>query len=170
MQGARQPQPGTTLGVTSLGQHRRAYGGPRVSRCPCNLGAAGQEPGAFPQGFLFGTAGSHQRHQLKDLQSCPAPEQPSSDPQSCPWSGTVLPRLSEQGAPELAHLPRGLCAPWSAGAHPPGAGSVHTYHFVMDGGRCWVVVRIHSCRDGPSITQIVVLRREEIPHPKTRDT
>lgn len=42
----------------------------------------------------------------------------------------------------------------------------HTYHLVVDGGGCRVVVRIHSRRDGPSVTQIVVLRREETPHPK----
>lgn len=58
-----QPQPGTTLGVTSPGHHRRAYGGPRVSHCPHDLGAAGQELGAFPSRFPLGTAGRDRRHQ-----------------------------------------------------------------------------------------------------------
>ena len=160
MPGACRPQPGTTLGVTSSAQHCRAYGGAKGVPLPPQCGGCRAGTGGISMRVSFGRSREGPETPLKGPnlpQSSPAPthkaspgaerfflSHPSKEPLSCP-------------------PPRGA---QSRGSPPPR--QQRTYHFVVDGGRCRVVVRIHSRRDGPSVAQIVVLRRDPPPSQKQR--
>lgn len=93
----------------------------------------------------------------------PCPAQPLSNPQSCSWSRRLLLTHPKQGAPSCD--PPVLAAP----PEPTRRCQQRTNHFVVDRGRCWVVVREHPRGDGPPVAQVVVLGREETPiNPRDR--
>lgn len=103
---------GAVRGVRQA-QHRGTDGG------PTGPGAAGQGPGAFPQGSPSSMA---------NKRTC-SPQQPQSSPAltqkaALEWSGSSL--AIQARSPRAGPSPRGLCAPHSAGAHPLGTRGVRT--------------------------------------------